>query len=814
MKIFAWLKKGIIFSGLFLTFGLFSTSAFAMDFHSFFTIAKHDMSFGLLQTIFGQVGGLFGKTSPAILNTMFRTLNMAMLVLLVFVVVYVVIISVVNTAHQGEFLGKKLDSMWVPARVIMAIMLVSPLPCGYSVIQVIMMWVVLQGVGAADCLWHSVTKYLSDPGHTLISAVVNKGQFAPKTMSGSKALLMELTCMHRIYKKENHNSLIQDDTLVPTRIQFNDEKRGLMTAYYALVNKGKKRRLCCGYVKWKYSNGCNGNSIRNELEIAATDKSMTNMVMTLNETAKKIVYGKFVQDQNDEVNEPNPLLTTLNYFQQQMFNVEKEVVKKQESDVEQKSKFWDDIADEGWMSAGMYYYDIAKQNNDASSTITNLFNKVYIKISDRNMSYLTGGETTGDLGSINAIYNDAFGVPSVVAGGSLKGGGNDNAKAASAWMGKTLNPILQTIFMENAFSGDPVIFLQTLGNVILTTVSIIWAIFIGVMTALTAALSLASYFFPAISTVFNLVMLAFTPLLMTLAALFSMSLFLSFYIPMIPYIIFTFAAIGWMIAVFETMLAAPMVAIGLADPHAQHEVLGRAEPALQMLANVFLRPSLMIFGLIGGMILAKAAVGLINHTFFYMTFNVLFSRVDDIAAAMGAAMPHGTLACTGSVFYNWMTYGHASWDKIPWGTGGLYGVLSLAIVSAAIPTIVGFAMMLCIYVLIKMSVIKRCFSLIHMFPDRILSWLGWQAQFGQYSQAPEQELKQGFKGSSDAATKFGQSGVDGAKKSQEGMVQYGSSRGRLANDWGHTKSFGHFCGSKSGKDSTETKKIGDRPENP
>jgi len=617
---------------------------------------------------------------------------------------------------------------------------------------------------------------------------MSSGQFSPETMTKSKHLLEALTYIHVEYKSIHHSKNIQDDNLMPTLkyCSYCDEKLRPCKEYRIGIVVPKDPQHPHG-PQW-YDSGIfywpepsSINSTKDQILATAVDKGMINMVVTLNETAKKIAYGKFDSNPSGEVNEQNPLAVTLFYFQRQMLDAQKEISQQQGGEI--KSDFWKNAADEGWMSAGMYYYDIAQQNNKTSSIVTNPFasimtkrqyGRVYLNIIDKKL-----GKT------IDEIYDDAFEIP-VVRASDLS-----TSLKSHNLTGKLVTPILRAITLQNLDSGDPLLVLQALGNIILTSATVAWASFITVMTATAAAISVGSYLLPAISSVYHVVMLVFMPFIMVLAVFFTTSITLSFYIPMIPYIIFTFAAIGWMIAVFETMLAAPIVAIGLADPHGQHEVLGRAEPALQMLANVFLRPSLMIFGLIGGMILAKAAVGLINKTFFYLTFKIISTSASNAGAYISMLKQFSVSQIT-SVNVQMAVAGMF--------TGAWYA-------GTAAVEIVGFIMLLCMYVLILMSVVNRCFSLIHMFPDRILSWLGWQAQFGQYSQAPEQELKQGFKTASDGATKLGQQGLDGAKKTQDSMVQYGSNRGRLANDWGHNKSASHFAGAKSMSNKAKTGKA-------
>jgi hypothetical protein len=91
---------------------------------------------------------------------------------------------------------------------------------------------------------------------------------------------------------------------------------------------------------------------------------------------------------------------------------------------------------------------------------------------------------------------------------------------------------------------------------------------------------------------------------------------LGVYVPLIPFMIFTASAITWFLQVLEAMVAGPIVAIGIMMPSGQHEMMGKAEPALLMLLNIFLRPSLMIFGLMVGMLISTVLCELIFYTFW------------------------------------------------------------------------------------------------------------------------------------------------------------------------------------------------------
>jgi len=109
------------------------------------------------------------------------------------------------------------------------------------------------------------------------------------------------------------------------------------------------------------------------------------------------------------------------------------------------------------------------------------------------------------------------------------------------------------------------------------------------------------------------IMLMALPLLIAwLGVMLAIGYLTAYYIPFVPYMIFTFASIAWLMAVVEAMVAAPIVALSITHPEGEGPFGGKAEQSLMILMNVFLRPSLMIIGYISGIILSYVCVWVIN----------------------------------------------------------------------------------------------------------------------------------------------------------------------------------------------------------
>src|SRR5262249_44522191 len=89
---------------------------------------------------------------------------------------------------------------------------------------------------------------------------------------------------------------------------------------------------------------------------------------------------------------------------------------------------------------------------------------------------------------------------------------------------------------------------------------------------------------------------------------------LCLYVPMIPYLVFTFSAISWIILVVEAMLGAPMIALSLIVP--SEDEVGKAGHAIVILLGLFLRPALMILGFILAIKLLMVAIQMLNYGFW------------------------------------------------------------------------------------------------------------------------------------------------------------------------------------------------------
>lgn len=157
-----------------------------------------------------------------------------------------------------------------------------------------------------------------------------------------------------------------------------------------------------------------------------------------------------------------------------------------------------------------------------------------------------------------------------------------------------------------------------------------------------------------------------------IAMMMTMGAIMAYYFPLIPYLVFTFAFIQWLILTIEAMTAAPMLCLGILNPEGQHEAFGQSSAGVAILASVFLRPSLMIIGYFAATVMSYVTVLIVNGGFFFAANSLIAGIGNDGSAAS----MFGTL--------------------IIWG----------------------------MYVNTLMVVLNKSFTLIYYLPDRIMRWIG------------------------------------------------------------------------------------------
>jgi defect in organelle trafficking protein DotA len=119
----------------------------------------------ILHALFGTDGVNLHGTGSQWFGAACGVMNTVILTLAGFLWMYTIAVGTIKTASEGEFLGKNWSSIWIPVRILGGGALLMPnAATGYSTIQVLVLYIITQGVGAGDLLWNTTLNYLKENG--------------------------------------------------------------------------------------------------------------------------------------------------------------------------------------------------------------------------------------------------------------------------------------------------------------------------------------------------------------------------------------------------------------------------------------------------------------------------------------------------------------------------------------------------------------------------------------------------------------------------------------------------------------------------
>ena len=184
-------------------------------------------------------------------------------------------------------------------------------------------------------------------------------------------------------------------------------------------------------------------------------------------------------------------------------------------------------------------------------------------------------------------------------------------------------------------------------------------------------------------------------------------LVLMIYIPLIPYMLFLFGVISWLIAVVCLMFAAPIICFLMIWSPASQEnpLLSReAEAFLMQLLAAFVRPALMVAGLVVGVVLSIVSIDLLNFGFNTVVLNSVKGKGVEKFFSDGNVQ---NLALLGSII---------------------------------------------VYTFIMISVVNMCFATIHVLYTEVMRMVGIQvSQAGGEAEKYMEMVKQGSESFAQAA---------------------------------------------------------------
>lgn len=649
--------RAILLLTIMLTFLVAPDLAMAQA--NIFTPEAGDKSMVIMGAIFGGLGVFAGGADPFIDGIL--AFNGAVLTIGGVLVSYTILIGTIGTAHDGEMLGKKFSSAWVPIRTAAGTALVLPvIGGGYCVMQAIVGWLIVQGIGLADVVWGKFAnstdmKFLSSNG----------------TIS-STARVMGYDVFKIMYCKNMITQMNKDLRATDAGKLSISEQVGKATTFTGGIMYGASpegnglKENSCGKILYPESKEISVSSVfTNQAEMNAARTAISNA----HKSATDSLISEMDSLTSQMVTSKTPatvaqIETVISKYQEKINSAAAGQVGKL-SDFKTLAS---NMAKDGWFMAGAFYTKMAW----------------YADVVHRATTNTPTTNTPSDSVFSNKLFQDEvqkydslMKAVSLKTGGSLTGGfgvnaetGVENSEGAETVFKKLFDP---SIFTDTGYNAaeHPLMGLKRLGNtllgiwaagsaglVVLSGMSGGWTTEIATQIATGGTFSAAKAV-PALLSLFSGL------LTFVLAG----GIILSYVLPMMPFFLWFGATLGWIVMCIEAILAAPMWAVMHLSPHGD-DMVGTGGQGYRLVLSLMLRPVLMIFGLIASFVIINV-LGQILSEIFLGTFVIGQSDANFLIKFVG------------------------------------YTIVS--------PLLFGWTM----FVLIKKS-----FSMIHVIPEEMLKWFG------------------------------------------------------------------------------------------
>lgn len=567
---------------------LFLLLAFASPVHAadFFTPVSGDLSLTmLLQPVFGS---LFGGSGDGPLGDAIKIFNVCCLTIGGLLAAYTLVFGTMQTAHDGEMLGKKWSSMWVPIRLILGTASIVPVG-SYCVAQMLVAWLAMQGVGMADAVW---------------SAFANSA-FASQSISSASAptpnvsklgfgMLRSQVCMRGFQK------LASEGEGIGTIFSGMPTTSGDMNTVRRYGVPGLSATQCGGVVGSDASGGAVA-SVAGFFGINTGAAEKAAAIRQAHAGAASTLEGAMASLASDIVNgnsagaESRYIAAVMQY--QKTLG---EVAKGQMGDQAYFSQLARNASQEGWLLAGSWFV-----------RLSSLSDSLMKALADSPTSMPIEAAPTAMGNDMDRYYNAMAGA---VRDASLTGIDNqllaDKAREDSE--GGILNSAINAVFSkinDGATAGfsflseadadrHPMLVAASAGHTMIN-----WSLALVVATIAVAHVG---------GFTVALVLGAFV------ITLLSAGMTLAYFLPMMPFIIWVSAIAGWFLSVIEGVLGAPLWAVKHLDPRGD-ELQGGAGAGYMLVLDLTLKPVLMTLGFCFGVLVSMPLGQFINRV-FYSTF--------------------------------------------------------------------------------------------------------------------------------------------------------------------------------------------------
>ncbi|GAB1260316.1 DotA/TraY family protein [Aurantivibrio plasticivorans] len=650
---------------------LSSSGAFA----SITDVDPADKSLEYLRYIFGStVDVITGGTGPAnpdsVLGAMSQILNTGMLVFTGLIIGYVFLTGVLNSAHEGNPLGRMYSTMWVPLRMVVALALVLPFSGGYSTMQIGVMWLAGHGIGLANSTWNAALDHITGTG------TLYPPQITVDYENTAMRILESRVCMHGINTADRHINveekpveIVDDDQVVSVRSSGTTEaplmpvQHRVMQRYdsvYGLAGAGIAYGAAWlsgfpnGIPRSYGSNPCGSIT----LEFAEIDegtaidipvRSFQNKVIAahaqldedLDSLAREIVLST-VDETAPAPDQAAYNLAVNNFkteYQKAISDALSEIasarVNKWAGGNPDAAGMTVGARDAGWISVGAWYWDLQRVNAETQKMVS-----VKAELVGPTEAALEHDDYQTFMDGL-AAYSQNMLVTDPATGTPVNAMERSTYADDNATLGFVMGRV-ESVINFALSEPDPVAGLANVGHVIIGTFeTALTAAFVSDLAACVADDTseavgglIGGAARPVTSTLCRMTNKALWSLVGAGLLLIPIALMLAFYLPATPMILWIMGVAGWFVMLIEAVIAAPIWAVSHAMPEGSGFIGERAKAGYMVALSVFLRPALAIFGFFASMLLVIVMLKVVMLIFLPAMSGMIGDSISGVVTAV------------------------------------------------------------------------------------------------------------------------------------------------------------------------------------
>jgi len=568
-----------------------------------FTPPAGDLAVSFLQRIFGSGEdgvGLGGEGT--MLGKAMAVFNSAVLLLAMLFVVFTTIKGTVDSAHDGVLLGKKMSEIWVPIRTVAGTSFLLPLSSGFSLIQMAVLWIALQGIAIADTLWTAALEQLAETG-TLVQPSI------PSARPLAASILRAEVCaaaMNKQFEDSNRVERIEAVTSLADN-QLHNAYYGTKTYRWQSTTRPAGAPASCGSLEW-------ADSTQHELTEdethaargaiwAAHEQALDALILSLRPVAAQIVSGQ---------RPPAGIVdAAANAYENIITSAANDAVNAS-PDIA-RSSFIEHAETGGFILAGTWFNYLVRLQDGIQASVNGVptFKPIAIEsmeVSEALQNYRDAlGFTDAYLLDRGAAAKDNY--QAELENSSSIRSSEDVWKLLSRPAMSAMEHITQQIAGANT---SPLTQLAATGNSIISAGFAIkgaWFVMSGF-----AGSKLSSWTVGLAFSAGDALKSISGTIEFLSSALLALGLTLAVYLPAIPAIFWIVNVIRFMVGVCVAVLAAPLMAAMMASSSGD-DFAGRSGPGWMLLVALVLQPALLVLGFLLAAMMLYPAGELVNMMF-------------------------------------------------------------------------------------------------------------------------------------------------------------------------------------------------------